>query len=190
MAYRRDGLNEPLPWAEAISPSEAFAAGMQRSGGHDEMQLAVMRAWAAALPVWRVNPDQRLPLVFSGAEALFRSGKGRAFFADLAFKYEAGEGAELRQAWVLLEVKPRIDQAGAIIRQVAVMADMMRDYLWAQGMGMSPEAEVRALPVIMRSDPLAQLLTDLRGCPTPSLDGDRIVWIKPTRAAAPVVGEG
>lgn len=189
MAYRRDGLNEPLPWAEAISPSEAFAAGMQRSGGHDEMQLAVMRAWKA-LPVWRVNPDQRLPLVFSGAEALFRSGKGRAFFADLAFKYEAGEGAGLRQAWVLLEVKPRIDQAGAIIRQVAVMAEMMRDYLWAQGMGVSPEAEVRALPVVMRNDPLAQLLTDLRGCPTPSLDGDRIVWIKPTRAAAPVVGEG
>lgn len=190
MTHRHDGLNEPLPWAEAISPSEAFASGMLRSGGHDEMQLAVMRAWAAAMPARTTDAGRRLPLVFSGAEALFRGGKGRAFFADLAFKYEAGDGLALEQVWVLLEVKPRIDQAGAIIRQVAVMADMMRDYLWAQGMGASTSGEVFALPVVMRSDPLAQLLTDLRGQPTPALDGDRIVWIEPTCAAAPSAAEG
>lgn len=190
MAYRRDDLNEPLPWAEAISPSEAFAAGVRRSDGHDAMQLAVMRAWVAAAPYHKTDSGRRLPLVFSGAEALFRSGKGRAFFADLAFKYEAGSGSDLQQAWVLLEVKPRIDQAGAIIRQVAVMADMMRDYLWAQGIGIATEAEVFALPVVMRSDPLAQMLTDLRARATPALDGDRIVWIEPTCAAAPSAAEG
>jgi len=118
------------------TPSGWHDDARKRDAGHDEMQATVLRQWrfrSNPLMVTLLPDKQRAFYVqYVEAESPLLSIHGHlAGFADVAIWLTSRESEEERaeriarqqgdyqprRLWVFMEVKPRIDSVGAIIRQ-------------------------------------------------------------------------
>lgn len=172
-----------------MTPSEAHDSAWRREPGHDEMALAVLREVRAQWPTLRVrrrhsNEPDEAPLEWSGAEVLFHTDKGHRWFADIALRFDRPREPRTDRLqephWRILEIKPRIHSAGALIRQLRVQEE---NALGLKPIGSSysrPTCDV--LPVVRSDDPLAQLVADLWECSILTWDGSRLSWLNPRLA--------
>ncbi len=181
-----------------MTPSEAHDSAWKRDAGHDAMQLAVMRAWRDQFPTVLAIPtyqkeEREHRLQSWSAEAMFEPRSGKAFFADLAFFYrvewqrEHAHGAvsvDANTHVVVLEVKPVIHSAGAVIRQCRV-AQSSLDKWCRQRSNDVASASIKTTgvvaPVVKASDPLVRIVADLWQWGVWTWDGERLDWFAGAR---------
>lgn len=181
--------------ARHMSPSEAHDSAWQREPGHDEMQLRVMQAAAEWMPTVCVVGDsgdqqQEMQLIEIAAEQRLAAGKtGPSCFVDVLLVYQerrnqtAGpRGYRLRRHFRLLEIKPRIYSAGALLRQLSVLRSHAAT--WARGDGSNAGRTFDVFPVVRSDDPLAQMLADLGQRTVCTWDGQRIDTLSPIAVIA------
>ena len=163
-----------------MTPSDAHDSAWRRPPEHDRMTLEVLRAahlaWAELMLCGPGGSETTATLWDASAEELFEYGRGRMWFADIALHYQRparADGYREPGHTRVLEIKPKIHSAGAVLRQLKVQQHHAQ-HTFLNG------ATCRVIAVVRAEDPLAQLLADLGGEQVCTWDGLQFGWLEPT----------
>lgn len=158
--FRRD-----LQTRQSYTPSSAHDGAYRRGSAHDAMQVSVYKWLAAARDKlsYEGKDGEKLTLRWIIPEYAMKSRGRIVAFADLALIYRFdGDRVPYSQLWHyrLLELKPSIESVGGIIRQCAVLEDVLSSHIAAEHRlsgGGSKSSSV--VPVVPFNDPA---LADLK----------------------------
>ncbi len=183
-----------------MTPSEAHETALIREEGHDAMQLAVFRHLRSGAMAKRIcnarfgYKDVRAlecERMWLSAEMLY-SGRFGVTFADIAMRYAVPQtdtdkdGKAVRHdddlVDLILELKPRIISAAAVIRQVEMMRHKIRQFTpWRENRGYvshAPEYRFSVVPVVPRDDPKLAELLELFDGQVAGWDGENLGWYR------------
>jgi hypothetical protein len=145
-----------------MTPSEAHDSAWKREAGHDEMQLAVANNLAAR-SLRHATGDSVTSYRAVGVrhEVLFQRREGRAFFVDTVITYRPSGNIDDCGPTVhwLLEIKPKIYSAGALLRQCKVLKQCIGEW---KAENRSSDL-YRVVPVVPVGDPLLETLCQMAG---------------------------